>query len=269
MKRLNWEALLTLICLVGLSLLLMVLLATGTMRYYVHPRLNVYLWIAAIMLLVMAGFMLPLTVRPRRGVRILPFLALALPVLTAFALPPVTVGEAAAPRLGSQSPAVVRPPAASQAPRETQTLAPPATPQPLAPTPAPTPQAQQEESSPFSGEGVTVVQDEDFLQWYIDGYDDIDRLQDFVFAVRGQVTRIEGFAGDEFIPARLYMSCCAADTAPLGFLARWAQAQTLEEGSWVWVKGALIWGEYQGEGMPVIQVQAVQPAQPPADPYIY
>lgn len=265
MKRLNWEALLTIICLLAFSLLLAVLLITGQMRYYVHPRLNPYLWVAAALLVVMAGFMLPLVAKPRRSVRIVPFLALALPVLTAFALPPVTVGQAAAPLLGSGNPAV-----RSAAPiSQPSSSAVAATPQPIAPTFTPAPRDEQLDQSPFTGEGITVVQDEDFLQWYIDGYDRIESLAGMVFSIRAQVTRIDGFAENEFLPGRLYMSCCAADIAPMGFLAQWDQADTLAEGSWVWVLGTLEWGEYQGEGMPVMQVQQVQTAQPPLDPYIY
>ena len=73
---------------------------------------------------------------------------------------------------------------------------------------------------------------------------------------------------DEFIPARLIMTCCAADLTPCGFVCKWAQADTLATGTWVTVTGTLYQRQYADHSEPQLQVQSVAPAEP-VEGYIY
>ena len=73
---------------------------------------------------------------------------------------------------------------------------------------------------------------------------------------------------DEFIPARLIMTCCAADLTPCGFVCKWAQADTLATDTWVTVTGTLYQRQYADHSEPQLQVQSVAPAEP-VEGYIY
>ena len=73
---------------------------------------------------------------------------------------------------------------------------------------------------------------------------------------------------DEFIPARLIMTCCAADLTPCGFVCKWAQADTLATGTWVTVTGTLYQRQYADHSEPQLQVQSVVSAAP-VEGYLY
>ncbi len=74
---------------------------------------------------------------------------------------------------------------------------------------------------------------------------------------------------DEFWVSRFAVSCCVADATALGLLVRTKDAETLEIDSWVRVVGKFAVGEFAGERIPVIVAERVEPAQQPAQPYLY
>lgn len=112
-----------------------------------------------------------------------------------------------------------------------------------------------------------AIKDEEWSEWihelsvcgeeYI-GYEVI--VKGFVFKTANDIK------DDEFIVCRLQMSCCAADLAPMGIIAKYDNAKDLIEDQWVEVKGVLDVREDKGL---YLNVEDVLPAERPADEYIY
>ncbi|MCS6774866.1 MAG: TIGR03943 family protein [Thermoflexales bacterium] len=95
-------------------------------------------------------------------------------------------------------------------------------------------------------------------------------------ALAGRKVEVVGFvyrdprnAPGEFWVSRFTVSCCVADAAAVGLLARWAQADQLKPDEWVRVVGRFGVGEFAGERLPVILAERIEPVPPPSQPYLH
>ncbi|RXT04131.1 TIGR03943 family protein [Ammoniphilus sp. CFH 90114] len=85
----------------------------------------------------------------------------------------------------------------------------------------------------------------------------------------GFVYREEGMAFSQLVIARFIITHCIADAGVIGFLAEWEGADTVQEDSWVKVKGTIEVTQYGDYELPFIQVSEWEIVEPPADPYVY
>lgn len=114
-----------------------------------------------------------------------------------------------------------------------------------------------------------TVRDEEFYGWCSEFFLYPDRFEGFEVTLTGFVVKdIPSLGADEFVPARLMMSCCAADLSPCGLLCKYDGVASLEADSWVTVTGVLQVGSFQGEPEPQIRVSAIRPAEEITD-YVY
>jgi uncharacterized repeat protein (TIGR03943 family) len=95
-------------------------------------------------------------------------------------------------------------------------------------------------------------------------------------AFAGQPVDVVGFvyrdsrnAADQFWVSRFAVSCCAADAAAVGLLVQSELAPGLKSDAWVRVTGTMSVGAFDGEAMPVIAAQAIEPTAQPEQPYLY
>lgn len=87
--------------------------------------------------------------------------------------------------------------------------------------------------------------------------------------VIGFVYRDARFSDDTFMLSRFIVSCCAADASPIGLVAQWPEASTLELDQWVEVSGYFEAGEFDGQTMPILQITAITETELPDQPYLY
>jgi putative membrane protein len=114
-----------------------------------------------------------------------------------------------------------------------------------------------------------VVENEAFYPWLNEIYERLDEYLGYQISVTGFVLKDpEMFGPNEFVPARLGMSCCVADLVPYGMLCVYDKVGELPAGSWVTVEGVIEPGEYDGWIEPRIAVTAVTPADV-VEGYIY
>ncbi len=111
-----------------------------------------------------------------------------------------------------------------------------------------------------------TVADDDFGMWLSEIYADMGKYEGYTVVMSGFVFKNpDMLKEDEFVPARLMMSCCVADLAPAGFLCKYDKAPALAEDSWVTVEGTLFIGRYEYGGRtyddPQIRVTKVSPAK--------
>ncbi len=87
--------------------------------------------------------------------------------------------------------------------------------------------------------------------------------------VVGFVYREPHFDADKFMVARFTMSCCVADAFPIGLPAQFAAAADYEAGVWVRLRGQLQAGTFADEFFPIALVESIERVEQPEQPYLY
>lgn len=272
MKKINTEILLQIILITVIDAFLVGLLVTGKVKNYIHPRLILYLWFAVGALAVIALLLIPVMLQPRHKVNLFPYLIFVFPLLTGFILPPTT-DMAQVAGIGSGKALSSTAEFSGQGTQNLQDTASRLT----------IPERQTSQSSSSNSEsgdtaeevsapeGVTLIGDDDYLDWYMDVYENPEKYEGKQYKIKGTVFRMDGFADNEFVPARMAMVCCAADLAAAGFLCRSDDAKKWNDGDWVWVT-ATIKVEFEknmGTTMPVLYPSSIEPAEKPKEEWVY
>jgi uncharacterized repeat protein (TIGR03943 family) len=92
----------------------------------------------------------------------------------------------------------------------------------------------------------------------------------------GQQASVVGFVYfDERLPegqffvSRFILSCCAADGYAVGMIVEWPEAASLEQDTWVQVKGPVDAFTFDNGTSPLIRAESVEPVPQPDQPYLY
>lgn len=92
----------------------------------------------------------------------------------------------------------------------------------------------------------------------------------------GQSASVVGFVyfnddleADQFYVSRFVVSCCAADGFAIAMPVQWGEALTLEQDSWVLVKGSIESITLDGNRVPMIVAESVQSVPAPDQPYLF
>jgi uncharacterized repeat protein (TIGR03943 family) len=92
----------------------------------------------------------------------------------------------------------------------------------------------------------------------------------------GQQASVVGFVYfDERLPegqffvSRFILSCCAADGYAVGMIVEWPEAASLEQDTWVQVKGPVDAVTFENGASPLIRAESVEPVPQPDQPYLY
>ncbi|MDR2132773.1 MAG: TIGR03943 family protein [Clostridiales Family XIII bacterium] len=258
-RALNPQVCLELLCHASFSVLLFSLTHSGKYLTYVTPRMAPYLYFAAAVMLLWAGADAFRLFRPRNRVRVAHCLVPAIPILLLL-LPhsPLSAsdvgygyaGGSAFAGPGAQSAAQA---AAREAEGDLEFGEP-----------------QDEITATDASSGAFIeVEDDAFYSWLNELYMNLDTYVGCQISVTGFVFKDpETLAADEFVPARLGMTCCVADLVPYGLVCKYAAAGELAPDTWVKVRGVVRKGEYAGFEEPQIEVTSVEPAEP-VEGYIY
>ena len=304
--RLDKQALVECICYFLFAFALLYLVFSGKYLQYVTPRMKPYLLFAAVVLLAWARTTLEnlYAVRHRRHclhcfVLVFPLLMLASPhksvSVSSVSTPAQSIatvqtlrGSAVAANLTLQPTEEPSVPATAESAESVES---PETEGQPAATPKPditdgTADADTEntdgtyETTDFLGNTTTLhgydaanrhitISDAEFYTWMDVIWANPDDYDGWTLTVTGEVDKSSReMDADEFIPARLIMTCCAADLTPCGFVCKWEQADTLAPDSWVTVTGTIYQRQYADHSEPQLQVQSVTEADP-VEGYIY
>jgi putative membrane protein len=217
-------------------------LARGTLYYYIGPRFGWLAILAVILLIVIAGAY-HLVERREEGhdpsqederTSAWPLVILALPLLLGVIVPARPLGASAAANRGITTGVAL----------------------------------------PNAGQSVTLSVlpgDRTVLDWarLIADNPDPAALDGQPADVVGFVYRDSRFAVDQLMVGRFTIACCVADALAVGVMVEADNAAQFPADTWVRVTGRFRAGEFDGEGMPVLLADTVEPVQPPEQPYLF
>lgn len=87
--------------------------------------------------------------------------------------------------------------------------------------------------------------------------------------VVGFVFQEPALGADAFYVVRYVVTCCAADGAGVGLPVQWPAGQALPADSWVRVRGTIVTASLAGAEQPAIKAESVEPVPQPESPYLY
>lgn len=97
---------------------------------------------------------------------------------------------------------------------------------------------------------------------------DNPRLQGQPIQLTGFVWRRESLAPDQFIVSRFVVTCCTADSLAVGLPVVWEGTSKLENDTWVQVSGTIGLEDVEGSPTAVILAETVDVVPQPANPYL-
>ena len=123
-----------------------------------------------------------------------------------------------------------------------------------------------EDPLPFDlGAPVIDIKDEDFAIFYRDMSEELSKYKGKTLRFKGIVALDPSIPKDQFAIGRHIMTCCEADIAYRGVVAKGMKGLRLKTRDWVIVEGVLSEEYsklYRAEG-PVLTVTKIEPAEPP------
>ena len=118
-----------------------------------------------------------------------------------------------------------------------------------------------------------ILDDENYTEILADIEQNPNEYMGKKIKLEGFVYRDEQFEKNDFVVARMFMVCCAADAQVTGLMATWDKSSTLNDKQWVRVEGVLKTQTYEIEGqkslIPMIHIVSVAKIQTPDNQYVY
>jgi putative membrane protein len=292
LRKLNLEALLRIVVLVGFAAFFTVIILNGSVQLYVHPRIVPYMIFGILGMLLIAAFTAKELFKPIRKSSIASYVFFIIPLFLAFAVPAQAMSSTSMAFgdtnltglvLASNSPnssnASVSP-SPSAAPdviddsNSEVATEPDVTAEDAANSPAPTAAAdtsskQTETKLTTSPDGTIMMGDGNFVATLQGIYANMDTYKGKGIQVIGFVYKDKQFSPSQFVAARMMMTCCTADLQPLGFLCQYDKTPDLDHDTWIKLTGTIDIIEFQGDKIPCIIVKQVEKTDKPTDEYVY
>lgn len=127
-------------------------------------------------------------------------------------------------------------------------------------------------ASGTSGRELTIVPSErNILDWVrvMNVISDPAELKGQEADVVGFVYRDPRFADDQFMVGRFTLTCCVADALAIGIVVQTDETVSLDDDTWVRVRGTFVEGSLAGQEMPVLFASSIERVQVPDQPYLY
>lgn len=282
-RAFNPQIFLELLCYCLFGGLMLYLVNSGKYLSYVTPRMKPYLYFTAAVMLIWVCVSLFRLFRPQHIVRSSHCFVLALPVLLLL-LPhsSLNTSDFSSNYIGGNTFSGKNDSAGAADPSGVQNAAPPTDTEPSASIDNTVPDTQADVADQGAltylpgldtANKKITVSDDSFGMWLSEIYLNMEKYEGYTITMTGFIFKDpELLDEDEFVPARLMMSCCVADLAPTGLICKYDKVSELENDSWVTVEGTLFIAEYEYEGQkyndPQIQAVKITPAQE-VEGYVY
>lgn len=246
----------------GLVVYLLYLFKTGSIIYYIAPRMLIYVKAAVVFLFILAVFQMDIAIRSLRREKVacdcepMPSTSLpknvamyglfVLPLLLGIFLPNTAMSSALAAKKGVNVGGS-----------------------------AVTFRADQY-SQDFAKLGIKLYQEEP-IELGDDLYlEKLQSLNTFVDNFVGKEIQLTGFvyrdsdlAPNQLIVGRFAITCCTADASTYGVIVESPDASHIEKDTWVTVTGTIEKSEHKGNAVMKIKASHFEKNQAPSNPYVY
>ena len=266
LKKINTEVLLKLIILIGFAFFFYDIIKTGKVLLYVTPRIIPYIKFGIVAMISLSLFIVRDLFKPKRKVNIKPYLFFIIPLFMAFITPEASVSSKSMSLTGAKS--VEQTDSTKQKSvtdgsirNQNKTIG--------NNTTTTNTTSSKVEVKLEMKDNTIVVNDDNFEKWTEEISNNMAKYEGKKIELTGLVFKADGFKDNEFVPARLMMTCCAADLAPVGLLAHYDKAKDLKQDTWLMVKGKIKLLQYNGEKSPIIIIENIKKTEKPKKEYVY
>jgi len=261
LKKINKEVFLKLIILLGFSFFFYDIIKTGKVLLYVNPRIVPYVKFGMVAMISLSLFIASDLFKSNRKENIKPYLFFIIPLFMAFMTPKTSVS--------SKSMTLTNAKTRSQISNTKQENIPNNNISNGANTITPKINSTKVDVKLEIQNNTIVLSDNNFEKWTEEISNNMLKYEGKNIELTGFVFKTDGFKYNEFVPARLMMTCCAADLVPVGLLAHYDKAKILKQDTWIMVKGKIKIIDYNGEKSPIIVVDKIRNTEKPKDEYVY
>lgn len=240
--KINIEALIELVILIGFSYLIYQLLESGNILYYIHPKMTKYVLFALIALIMLALFRIRdlFKTTHQSGVK-LHYLMFILPLILALMLEHQSISSSSADIRGVNLDAIGGP--------------------------APN-------ISTYYNIGKRVVlEPSNYVTLLSEILYSVDKYHGSELEIEGFVFKEPHLAEGQIIISRTIISCCVADAENIGILSYWQE--DLPDNAWVRAVGTIQSTDYTNPKsgrngvVPMLVIQELEIIPEPDNPYIY
>jgi putative membrane protein len=246
MRRFNTEEFIKFIIFAAFTAFLYYLLKTGRINNFIHPKMLTYIKLTIVGLSILALFQLTkiFTVMTRNKFRI-SHLILFSTILIGFMAAPNSLNSAIAENKGVT----------------------------LTNSNSNSPSSQHIKENIINN--TILFNDDNYYEILFDVADKVDQYNGKKIIISGFVYKEEGFKQNEFVIARMMMSCCAADSQVIGLMCKWDKAPQLNKDQWVSIEGKIESTVYRNadmdkdDVMPVVVIEKIDNIKAPESPYVY
>ena len=106
---------------------------------------------------------------------------------------------------------------------------------------------------PFDIEAdVIEIEEADYGIWYIDAMDHPEKYDGKTVKFKGMIYKPKGMPKNQFVPGRMAMTCCADDTAFIGYICDGVDANQFQTKDWIILTASITIEEkeeYEGAGV--------------------
>ncbi|MGV8984300.1 TIGR03943 family putative permease subunit [Clostridium sp.] len=267
LKKINIEVLLKLIILIGFAFFFYDIIKTGKVLLYVNPKIVPYVKFGIVAMLSLSLFIVRDLFKPKRKVNIKPYLFFIIPLFMAFMTPEASVSSKSMSITGSRNTEqteIIKQNSVTDSSITNQDI----TTDNNATTNTKINSSKVDVKLEMQNNSI-IVSDNSFMQWTQEITYNMEKYEGKKIELTGFVFKDKSFKNNEFVPARLMMTCCAADLAPVGLLAHYDKAMYLKQDTWIRVKGKIKIVDYNGEKTPVIIIESIKNTDKPKNEYVY
>lgn len=274
-NKVNLDAVLKLIILLGFSIFFFAIIQTGKIQLYVNPRIVPYVKFGIVVMVITSLFFIRDIFKPKRKVNLTQYLFFLIPLFMAFSLPAKSMDSTsmafgdvtlAQPQNSSKN-NISSDNIASGSSVDTNTIIDNGQSSGSLDSVKAGPD-QLDSGLKLQGDTI-VVSDNNFVQWLQEIYDNMSKYEGKKIEVVGFVYKDKTLKKNEFFPARLMMACCTADLQPVGLLCRYDKAPELKKDTWLKVTGTIKTIDLSGQKTPAIIADKVESAVKPEIEYVY
>ncbi len=129
-----------------------------------------------------------------------------------------------------------------------------------------------EEEMPFDETADFIeIEEVDYGIWYIDAMDHPEKYDGKTVKFKGMIYKPKGMPSNQFVPGRMAMTCCADDTAFIGYICEGVDAAQYKNRDWINLTASITVeekAEYEGEGV-VLHAIEIERTEPSEEEFVY